>query len=76
MKEKTADEMFEKLEYEKEKGDLDIQLYKNKNGYGEIIFDLRDKAIRASNDENEAIYFNVKELQAINKKCQELGWLE
>lgn len=75
MKEKTADEMFEKLEYEKEKGDLDIQLYKNKNGYGEIIFDLIDKAIRASNDENEAIYFNVKELQAINKKCQELGWI-
>lgn len=72
----SADEMFEKLEYEKEKGDLDIQLYKNKNGYGEIIFDLRDKAIRASNDENEAIYFNVKELQAINKKCQELGWIE
>ena len=75
MKEKTADEMFEKLEYEKEKGDLDIQLYKSKNGYGEIIFDLIDKAIRASNDENEAIYFNVKELQAINKKCQELGWI-
>lgn len=76
MKEKTADEMFEKLEYEKEKGDLDIQLYKNKNGYGEIIFDLRDKAIRASNDENEAIYFNVKELQAINKKVEELGWIK
>lgn len=72
----SADEMFEKLEYEKEKGDLDIQLYKNKNGYGEIIFDLRDKAIRASNDENEAIYFNVKELQAINKKVEELGWNE
>lgn len=76
MKEKTADEMFEKLEYEKEKGDLDIQLYKNKNGYGEIIFDLIDKAIRASNDENEAIYFNVKELQAINKKVEELGWIK
>ncbi len=72
----SADEMFEKLEYEKEKGDLDIQLYKNKNGYGEIIFDLRDKAIRASNDENEAIYFNVKELQAINKKVEELGWIK
>lgn len=72
----SADEMFEKLEYEKEKGDLDIQLYKNKNGYGEIIFDLIDKAIRASNDENEAIYFNVKELQAINKKVEELGWNE
>lgn len=72
----SADEMFEKLEYEKKKGYLNIQLYKNKNDYAEIIFDLRDKAIRASNDENEAIYFNVKELQAINKKCQELGWLE
>lgn len=76
MKEKTADEMFEELEYEKEKGDLDIQLYKNKNGYGKIIFDLIDKAIRASNDENEAIYFNVKELQAINKKVEELGWIK
>lgn len=72
----SADEMFEKLEYEKKKGYLNIQLYKNKNDYAEIIFDLRDKAIRASNDENEAIYFNVKELQAINKKCQELGWIE
>ena len=72
----SADEMFEKLEYEKKKGYLNIQLYKNKNDYAEIIFVLRDKAIRASNDENEAIYFNVKELQAINKKCQELGWLE
>lgn len=76
MKEKTADEMFEKLEYEKKKGYLNIQLYKNKNGYGEIIFDLIDKAIRASNDENEAIYFNVKELQAINKKVEELGWIK
>ena len=69
---KTTDELFEKLEYEKKKGYLNIQLYKNKNDYAEIIFDLRDKAIRASNDENEAIYFNVKELQAINKKVEEL----
>lgn len=67
----SADEMFEKLEYEKKKGYLNIQLYKNKNDYAEIIFDLRDKAIRASNDENEAIYFNVKELQAINEKVDE-----
>lgn len=67
---------LKKLEYEKKKGYLNIQLCKNKNDYAEIIFDLRDKAIRASNDENEAIYFNVKELQAINKKVEELGWNE
>ena len=72
---KTADEMFEELGYEKGKNHLDIELYKSKNDYAEIIFDLRDRAISVRNDDDEAIYFNMKELQAINKKCQELGWL-
>lgn len=71
---KTADEIFEELGYEKGKNHLDIELYKNKNDYAEIIFDLRDRAISVRNDD-EAIYFNMKELQAINKKVEELGWL-
>lgn len=71
-----ADEMFEELGYEKQKVYLDIQLYKNKNDYAEITFDLRDKAICTSNYEDEAIYITMKELQAINLKCKELGWLE
>lgn len=69
-----ADEMFEKLGYEKQRTYLDIQLYKNKNDYAEITFDLRDKTICVSNDENEAIYFTMQELQAINEKVKELGW--
>ena len=72
----SADEMFESLGYEKKKVHLDIELYKSKNDYAEITFDLRDKTICASNDKDEAIYFDVKELQAINKKCKELGWIE
>ena len=72
---KTADEIFEELGYEKEKNHLDIELYKNKNDYAEIIFDLRDRTISVRNDDDEAIYFNMKELQAINKKVEELGWI-
>ena len=69
-----ADEMFEKLGYEKKKCYLKIELYKSKIDYAEITFDLIDRTICASNDEDEAINFNVKELQAINKKVEELGW--
>lgn len=72
----SADEMFEKLGYKKKKIHLDIEFYKSKTDYAEIAFDLRDRTISVSNDDNEAIYFDMKELQAINKKCQELGWLK
>lgn len=71
-----ADEMFKELGYEKKKIHLDIEFYKSKNDYAEIIFDLRDRTISVSNDDNESIYFDMKELQAINKKCKELGWIE
>lgn len=72
----TADEMFEEIGYEKEKIHLDIELYRSKNDYAEITFDLRDRTIVVENDENEAVYFGIKELQAINKKYQELGWVK
>ena len=70
----SADEMFKELGYEKKKINLDIEFYKSKNDYAEIIFDLRDRTISVSNDDNESIYFDMKELQAINKKVEELGW--
>lgn len=70
----SADEMFEKLGYEKKKIHLDLEFYKSKTGYKEITFDLRDRTIAVGNDYNEAIYFDMQELQAINKKVEELGW--
>lgn len=73
---KTADEMFENLGYEKKKIHLDVLFYKSKTDYAEITFDLRDRTITVSNDDNEAIYFDMKELQAINEKVKELGWNE
>ena len=72
--EETANEMFNKLGYEKREVHLDIELYRSKNDYTEITFDLRDRTIVVENGENEAVYFGIKELQAINKKCEELGW--
>ena len=79
-KEKKADEMFEELGYEKK--DLNtqnIQWYIKKlfkNNYTQIIFDITDKTVATSNNKNEAINLDIQELQAINKKCQELGWIE
>ena len=69
-----ADEMFENLGYEKKKVHLDIQLYEDKNSYKEIVFDLRDRTISVTDATEEDVYFDIKELQAINKKVEELGW--
>ena len=77
MKEKTADEMFEELGYRLEHNhynsdNSDIYTYheKDRNNFLRFItatgtfYTLFDKI------------YNVNELQAINKKCQELGWLD
>lgn len=73
---KTADEMFEELGYEKKYlNTQNIQWYIKKlfkNNYTQIIFDVIDKTVAASNDKNEAINLDMQELQAINKKCKEL----
>lgn len=72
--------MFEKLGYKKKYlNTQNIQWYIKKlfkNNYTQIIFDVIDKTVAASNDKNEAINLNMQELQAINQKCKELGWLE
>lgn len=75
MKENTADEMFEELGFKKS-----ITEYKNieycKEEYKIIMFLTKNEAVSIS------YYFNVselnitmQELQAINKKCEELGWV-
>ena len=83
-----ADEMFKELGYEK---DLHINKqeqvwgeYWTQNKHcAKISFDYIDKEICVSTNyrlditnEYEPLYFNMQELQAINEKCKELGWLD
>lgn len=74
---KTADEMLKNLGYEKVTDDkysfeyrkiLDDDLF-------EINFWKEDKTI-SKNYYREIGYITLQELQAINKKCKELGWIE
>ena len=74
---KTADEMFEELGYKKKYSNMEWYIKKLfKNNYIQITFDIIDKTVAASNNKNEAINLNMQELQAINKKVEELGWLD
>ena len=76
-----ADKLFEELGYIKDKrldGDL---FYYQKNGANEkwgFRFNTGSKEVYpvCYSKENEAIYITMQELQAINKKCKELGWLD
>ena len=68
---KTADEMFEELGYKKEEHhyfncNYIAYLNKEKNA---IDFMLEHKTVRIW-----AIACTIQELQAINKKVEELGW--
>lgn len=102
MKEKTADELFEKLEYEKYDNhpeqdfpsepnvfttqDVRRLYYEQKgtlkNGMEaleHIEFDLIKRNVvcwAKINERFTIVPLGMQELQAINKKCQELGWLE
>lgn len=80
-----ADEMFEELGYEKKK-QLDIyekvwgELFYNIKNMLNISFDYEGKLvssyIKANDDIEEVAYITMEELQAINEKCKELGWIE
>ena len=72
-----SDEMLKNLGYKKISDDkysieytkiLDDDLF-------EINFWKEDKTI-SKNYYRDMGYITIKELQAINKKCQELGWLK
>lgn len=76
-----ADEMFEKLGYEKKEYNKEIIFYFQRNGFKEeygFEFNNIDREIYpvcyGKND--EAIYITIQELQAINEKVKELGWNE
>lgn len=83
MKEKTADEMFESINFHrKDLKDFSGNIYAY--SYGRdcdyIDFMLENKEICFNNSFENPMYFSVKDFniisKAINKKCQELGWLD
>ena len=82
-KEKTADEMFEELGYEKNEKNTSLLYikYGASPSYGVIIsFNFLKKRVCANTfDEvaewNDAYDINMQELKAINQKCKEKGWI-
>lgn len=76
-----ADKLFDELGYEKiinKRCMCEYVKYFKLKGARHIIFIL-DKTVCVceENDKYLAVnrdYFNMQELQAINKKCEELGW--
>lgn len=71
-----ADKMFEELGYEVSNSEFVEELNTTTNtivdnGYIKIIF-YNNKTMSIDADD----ILNMQELQAINKKCQELGWLD
>lgn len=78
MKEKTSDEMFEELGYEKYESSKHIGYYQydEKSNTICILFIKDKKAIALRYDGSNAPAITMQELQAINKKCKELEWLD
>ncbi len=75
----TADEMFEALGYKEIKWAKDFKdeiVYRKYTDY-EICFECDSKniAVGTKRVSNNYIPLDMEELKAINKKCEELGWL-
>lgn len=82
----NADKMFEELGYKKieDKYNIDFnKLYKFNSGdkiNEKIRFCKLDKYVHIENYNYDSgitfgKYLNMQELKAINKKCEELGWI-
>ena len=69
----SADEMFEEFGYTKIVTDLEI---KYRDDIGEIRFWKPAKTVMKQDEDGRYLAIKMKELKAINKKCQELGWIE
>ena len=76
MKEKSAEEMFEELGYKIDEDDERLLIYDTNITdrwiYKVVFFKNADSKFRLKIYEQ---YMSMYLLQAINKKCQELGWL-
>ena len=78
----SADEMFEKLGYEIDYDDCCLMRYVkffDLKPARHILFSCdREVCVCEENEKELAVnrdYFSMEELQAINKKCEELGWI-
>lgn len=70
----TADEMFDELGYEKREIFGGFKFYKDNDNT--IIFDEANKSfIKQGEYGDYCDDITVEELKAINKKCEELGWI-
>ena len=71
------DKMFEELGYVKIIENNIKILYEKEGRFWdkEISFDLMDKQIRVEMSAGDSEPITMQELQAINKKCKELGWI-
>lgn len=74
----TAREMFKKLGY-RISTDIDMIKYSKKLDdtfyWIEVIFDLLEKEIVLDDNGYEAYIITCALLKAINKQCEELGWM-
>lgn len=73
--EKSADEMFEELGYEKVRDNIDCWC-NYENNIHKISFEKNVKSIFFEDKDDTICLINLNVLQAINKKCYELGWLD
>lgn len=72
---KTADELFEALGYIEIRDDERFIKYRKSHDNDYIVIDKETKDFIKNFDFAYWKAINMQELQAINKKCQELGWI-
>lgn len=74
---KSAREMFENLGYEYFNNGLRITYEKCPDNECKMIeFNLKNKTILLADDSSDVVEIDLKEQQAINQQCKELGWLD
>lgn len=73
-----AEEIFEKLGYRCIKSNNSIWYVNDSDeeNYRSVEFYFCDCAFDAIGNYGDPLMVNVKELEAINKQCEELGWIE
>lgn len=74
----TAREMFEKLGYRCIKSNNSIWYINDSDeeNYRSVEFYFCDCTFDAIGNYGDPLMVNVKELEAINKQCEEIGWFE
>ena len=72
-----ADKLLKELDYEKIIENNIKILYEKEGLYWdkEISFNLIDKQVTVEMSTGDSEHITMQELQVINKKCKELGWI-